>query len=263
MKLAISGKGGTGKTTLAGVLAWVYANEGRKVLAVDADPDANLASALGFPRQMTESLTPLAEMKELVEERTGVKPGSIGSLFVLNPRVDDIPDKYCVEHRGVKLLVAGTIKGGGTGCFCPENALLKSLLRHLLLERDEVVIVDMEAGIEHLGRGTASGVDALIVVVEPGHRSLQTAASIRKLAGDLGINRVLVVGNKIRSPSDRKFILSQVPQREILGFISYSPLILQSDLEDRSPADVDPNVIKEVAEIRDRLENMISGHQTS
>lgn len=262
MKLAISGKGGTGKTTLAGVLARVYANEGRKVLAVDADPDANLASALGFPRQMTESLTPLAEMKELIEQRTGVKPGSIGSFFVLNPRVDDIPDKYCVEHRGVKLLVAGTIKGGGTGCFCPENALLKSLLRHLLLERDEVVIVDMEAGIEHLGRGTASGVDALIVVVEPGHRSLQTAASIRKLAGDLGINRVLVVGNKIRSPSDRKFILSQVPQREILGFISYSPLILQSDLEDRSPADVDPKVVKEVAEIRDRLENMINREQT-
>jgi CO dehydrogenase maturation factor len=262
MKLAISGKGGTGKTTLAGVLARVYANEGHKVLAVDADPDANLASALGFPRQIGESLTPLAEIKELVEERTGVKLGSIGSFFVLNPRVDDIPDKYCVEHRGVKLLVLGTIKGGGTGCFCPENALLKSLLRHLLLERDEVVIVDMEAGIEHLGRGTALGVDALIVVVEPGQRSLQTAASIKKLAGDLGINRVLLVGNKIRGAYDREFILSHVPPGEMLGFISYSPLILQSDLEGKSPADVDPKVIKEVAKIRDRLENMINREQT-
>jgi len=161
-KIAITGKGGVGKTTLTSLLAYIYAERGQKVLAIDADPNANLASALGFPVEVATKIAPIADMQTLIYERTGAKPGEFGGFFRLNPRVDDIPDRFSAEWRGVRLLVMGTIKGGGTGCVCPESALLKNLVRHLLLQRSEVIILDMEAGIEHLGRGTAGAVDAMM-----------------------------------------------------------------------------------------------------
>lgn len=254
MKVAISGKGGVGKTTLAGVMARILADRGKKVLAIDADPDANLASALGFPKEMVEKVTPLVAMTPLVEERTGAKKGTYGAMFKLNPKVDDIPDQFGISHRGVKLLMLGSISQGGGGCFCPENVLLKGLMRHLFVGRDEVVIVDMEAGLEHLGRGSTEFVDALIVVVEPGLRSIGTTKQIRKLAADLGVKRVLIVGNKITTEEDRKIIEEHLPDFEILGHLSFNPKILQADRDGVSPYDIDDRVKEEVSKIIERME---------
>ena len=253
-KLAITGKGGVGKTTLSALLSHLYASEGKVVLAIDADPDANLAAALGIPEELANSVAPIADMEDLIAERTGTKPGTFGGVFKLNPRVDDIPERFAIEHRGVKLLVLGTIQSGGSGCICPESSLLRALMTHLLVGRSEVVILDMEAGLEHLGRGTARAVDAFIVVVEPGRRSIQTAEAVRKLAGDIGVHRVYVVGNKVRSERDRTFITEHLPGDEILGFLSYSSLAIEADLERKAIFDMDPHMVEETHVIKDRLE---------
>ena len=253
-KLAITGKGGVGKTTLSALLSHLYAAEGKVVLAIDADPDANLASALGIPEEVANSVSPIAEMQDLIAERTGTQPGTFGGMFKLNPRVDDIPERFSVEHRSVKLLVLGTIRSGGSGCFCPESALLRALMTHLLVGRSEVVILDMEAGLEHLGRGTARAVDAFIVVVEPGRRSIQTAEAVRKLASDIGVHRVYIVGNKVRSDRDRTFIREYMPGDEILGFLSYSPLAIEADLERKAIFDMDPHMVEEARVIKEKLD---------
>lgn len=252
-KIAISGKGGVGKTTLAGLLAHIYASRGQKVLAIDADPDANLASALGFPEELVTKITPIADMEELIAERTGAQPGGYGGFFKLNPRVDDIPDRFCATHRDIKLLVMGTVGKGGSGCVCPESALLKNLVRHLLVQRSEVVIMDMEAGIEHLGRGTAEAVDALIIVVEPGRRSLQTAQAIRGLASDIGLERIYVVGNKVRNQTDRDFIIQNLPGYQIIGFLSNTPKAIEADLKGVSVFDFDEEIVEEAEVIADVL----------
>jgi len=254
MKRAITGKGGVGKTTLAGLLARLYAAEGAPVLAIDANPDANLASALGILPEVARQITPIAEMEDLIEERTGAKPGASGGFFKLNPRVDDIPDRFSAVKDGVKLLVMGTVKKGGGGCMCPESALLRSLMSHLLLRRSEVVILDMDAGVEHLGRGTAASVDAFVVVVEPGRRSLETAQAIRSLAQDLGITKCYIVGNKVRNEADRQFITQNLPVFEVVGFISYNPQIQEADLNGVSPFDIAAPAVAEVKAIKERLE---------
>lgn len=228
MKVAISGKGGVGKTLLAALLSKAFVDSGYSVLAIDADPDSNLAATLGFPQ--AEEITPISEMKELVEERTGARPGKTDIYFKLNPQVDDLPEKYWRQHEGVKLMVMGQVKRGGSGCYCPENVLLQALVNHLLLARNEVVILDMEAGIEHLGRATAEAVDKLIIVVEPGRRSIETADRIGKLAQDIGLQNIAVVGNKIRSQSDREFLVSSLPGFEFLGFIPYDQALVDADL---------------------------------
>ena len=253
MKLAITGKGGVGKTTLASLLARLYATEGKAVLAIDANPDANLAMALGLPQDQARQITPIAEMEDLIEERTGAKPGSGAPFFKLNPRVDDIPERFSAKIDGIRLLIMGTVKTGGSGCMCPESALLKNLISHLLLRESDVVIMDMDAGVEHLGRGTAQAVDALIIVVEPGKRSIQTAEAIRGLAGDLGM-RYYVVGSKTQSDADRQFITSSMPDFEVLGFINYNPKIREADLSGVSAFDADPEVVAEVRSIKERLE---------
>jgi len=242
MKLAITGKGGVGKTTLVAGLALAFAKEGKRVITIDADPDSNLAATLGFPDP--EKIVPLVEMKELIAERTGVEPGTMGGYFKLNPRVDDIPDKFSREHMGIKLLLMGRVKKGGSGCFCPENAFLKAILSHLFFSREDIVILDMEAGIEHLGRGTAEGVDSLLIVVEPSLRSVETALRIESLANDLNIKEVFLVGNKIRDSADIDFIKNKASNFEILGFIWYNDNLIDK---------VTDSILADIKEIKENL----------
>jgi CO dehydrogenase maturation factor len=263
MKIAITGKGGVGKTTLSSLLARLYASEGKSVLAVDADPDANLASALGIAPEAAAKALPLAEQADLIEERTGARPGSSAKVFSINPKVDDIPEIYSVLHEGVKLLVVGKSKEAGSGCFCPENVLLRRLISHLILRRDEVVILDMEAGIEHLTRGTAGGVDAFIVVVEPGQRSLQTARHVENLARGLGVREVFVVGNKVQRGSDKEFIARNLSGMTILGYMSYAGETVQADLDGRSPFDASPRAVEEARTIKESLDRLMKRQRTS
>jgi len=255
-KIAISGKGGVGKTTLAGLLANVYAKRGHDVIAIDADPDANLASALGFSEESAAKIMPISGLEDLIEERTGAKPGSYGSMFKLNPRVDDIPERFSLKERGIRLLVMGTVEKGGSGCVCPESVLLKSLVTHLLLRRDEMLILDMEAGIEHLGRATAGAVDAFIVVVEPGRRSVQTAETVARLAGDIGIKQVFVVANKVRNEADLEFIRSNISDLEVIGFLPISSKAIEADLQGKTVFDLDPELVAQAEQIADRLDNL-------
>ncbi len=257
MKIAISGKGGVGKTTLAGVMARILADRGRKVLAIDADPDSNLASAIGFPKEASAKLSPIASMTSLIEERTGARKGTFGSLFKLNPKVDDLPDEMGVTHHGVKLLLLGCIPQGGGGCFCPENVLLKNLVRYLLVQQGEALIIDMEAGLEHLGRGSTGYVDALIIVVEPGQRAINTARQIRKLGEDLHIKNMMIVGNKVDSDQDREIIEQNLSDFPVLGYMSFNPKVLQADREGKSPYDIDEKIKEEVRAILTELEKRI------
>ena len=256
-KIAITGKGGVGKTTLTSLLSHVYVKQGRTVTVIDADPSPNLAWALGFPQELVSQITPIAEMDELIEERTGAKPGGIGGWFKMNPRVDDIPERFSAQFHGVRLLQLGAVKKGGSGCICPESVLLRSLVTHLLLDRpDEEVIMDMEAGVEHLGRGTAQSVDAFLIVVEPGRRSLQTAEMIRNLAQDIGIPRLFLVGNTIRDERDRQFIREYGPDLPILGFLSYSPAAIEADMEGVAVFEAAPELVREAESIAAELDQL-------
>ncbi len=233
-------------------LARVLTDRGQKVLVIDADPASNLALALGFPQD--QRLKPIAEMKELIEERTEAKSGSMGSFFKLNPRVDDLPDQHSLEKDGIRMMVMGTVQKGGGGCVCPENVMLRNLVAHLLLGRNEVVILDMEAGVEHLGRATAKAVNKLIVVVEPGQRSLEVAQKIRRLAGDIGLNNIGLIGNKIRNEADREFLLKRMTEFPFLGFIAYDSKVVEADLSGVPPFAGNPEFLRSIGAIVDRLE---------
>ena len=235
MKVAITGKGGVGKTTLSSTLARLYADEGRVVLAADVDPDANLGLALGLSQEEVDKIVPISKMRTLVEERTGADPSN--KFYKLNPYVADIPEKFARDINGVKLLVMGTVDVGGSGCVCPEHVMLKAILSSLTYRKDDVVIMDMEAGLEHLGRGTASNMDQFIVVIEPGARSVQTYRNVKRLADDLGVKRVRVVANKVRDAQDEDFIRKSIPAADLLGCIHYNPEIMDADRQGKSPYD--------------------------
>lgn len=235
LKLAIGGKGGVGKTTITSLLARCIAhlNKDNRVIAIDADPVANLAAGLGIPEETP--ITPVSELSDLIAERTGAKPGTMGGFFTLNPKVDDIPDRFSLERDGVKLLVMGTVQSGGGGCICPESTILKALMNHLVLARNEIIIMDMEAGVEHLGRATSGSVDALVAVVNPGKRSRVAAERIRKLGNDIGIKRIVVLGNRVRSLADEQLIKESLSDFEIIGFMPEMAEIADADREGRRP----------------------------
>jgi CO dehydrogenase maturation factor len=251
MKLAISGKGGVGKTTFASLLIRTFSDMGKRVLAIDADPDANLAAALGIPD--SDKIVPIADMKEMIFERTGAQPGGIGGFFRLNPKVDDLPDSVSVQKDNIKLMRLGCVKKGGGGCLCPESTLLKALVMHIVLARDEVVVMDMEAGIEHLGRATAKAVDKLIVVVEPGRRSIDTAEHIRRLATEIQLDQIYIVGNKVRGPRDEEFLRQNLKDFDILGFLPYADDLIEADLRGASPYDVESAAKTQVREMIGKL----------
>lgn len=232
VKFAVSGKGGVGKSTLAGTLARLFAADGRQVLAIDADPDANLGSALGMPQALRDSVHTISQERQLIEERTGAKACEFGQIFSLNPDVSGIAERYGISHAGVSLLVLGASQRAGGGCACPEGVLLKSLVRDLVLNRDDVVILDMEAGIEHLGRGSAMGVDLMLAVVEPGQRSVETARKVREMAAELGIKRFAVVINKSTDAErDSAWIAKELGDDVIIGVIAFDSRIANADRE--------------------------------
>ena len=237
IKLAISGKGGVGKSTLAAALSLLMARQGRKVLAVDADPDANLAAALGISRQEQERIIPIAQQKTLIEQRTGAKVKQYGQMFKLNPQVSDIADGYSYTHDGVSLLVLGAVEQGGAGCACPESVLLKALVQDLVLHKDEALVLDMEAGVEHLGRATARGVDTMIVVVEPGQRSLDCAGRVLRMCDQIGLRDIRLVGNKVTGAKDEAFIREGLRGRPLMGMIPFVETLRTADRDGKSVLD--------------------------
>ena len=261
MKLAIVGKGGAGKTTLAAALARRLVVLRRPVVIVDADPDGNLASALGVSEDRAPK--PIAQMRDLILERTGAKDDGAGLMFKLNPKVDDLPERFSVDAGGVRLLVMGTVESGGKGCMCPEGALLKALMQHLLLRIPDNVILDMEAGLEHMGRASATGVDAMIAVVEPGMRSVQTARRIQKLAADIGIKSTLVVGNKVSKPHEREMLQRALADQIIIGMLPYEEELARADLEGR-PVEVKGRALAEAVDrIWEALEKQLGGQRAA
>ena len=248
MKLAITGKGGVGKTTLSSTLARLYADEGRTVLAADVDPDANLGLALGLSQEEVDAIIPISKIRDLAKERTGASDDN--KFYKLNPYVADIPDTFSKDINGVKLLVMGTVDLGGSGCVCPEHVMLKSILSAMTYRKDDVVIMDMEAGLEHLGRGTAANMDQFIVVIEPGSRSVQTYRNVKRLAADLGISRVRVVANKVRCPEDEQFVKEAIPAEDLLGIIHYNTEVIDADRQGKSPYDFSSAVVDEIRQIK-------------
>ncbi len=254
MKLAVTGKGGVGKTTLSALLARALRKQGHSVYCIDADPDSNLAASLGCAEW--ERIRPLVDLKALIEERTGVKPGTTGGMFRLNPEVSDIPDSYGVDIDGIRVLVAGAVKRGGSGCYCPENSLLHALVSHVLLDPGSALVLDMEAGVEHLGRGTVRSVDALLVVVNPGRRSIETALRIRRMATDIGLDRIAVVANRIRTPEDEAFIRDALPNLPVLGVIPEDEALLAADCTGQGVPAADGATGQAILALLDRLNTM-------
>jgi CO dehydrogenase maturation factor len=255
VKIAIGGKGGVGKTTICAIWAQLFAENGFDVLAIDADPNTNLALAFGIP--LEQNPEPLIRMKQLIAERTGTDKDSVGAYFRLNPKVGDLPEQYWLETNGLKLLVLGAITQGGAGCACPEGAFLKALLTHTILQRQEVVLVDLAAGVEFMGRASVQGINALILVVEPGSRSIETARNITKMAKELGIGYVGAIANKITEETQTDMIRSQLDDVILLGSLKYSRLLQQADLKRASVFIADAEVTSELKRAKNRLAKLL------
>lgn len=248
MKIAVSGKGGVGKSTIAAALALTIAKNGGRVLALDADPDANLASAFGITTEDQKKIVPISKQIALIEERTGAKVDTYGKVFKLNPEVSDVAEKYSYRHGGIDLLVLGAVVAGGGGCACPESTFIRSLVTDLVMFKDETLIMDMEAGIEHLGRATSKGVDLMVVVVEPGKRSIDCAFTVQRMANEIGVKKLVAVANKVTGKEDVQFIKDNLPGIEVIATIPYSEVIRNADREGISVLDVLDDDLKGVFE---------------
>lgn len=255
VKIAISGKGGVGKTTVCAVWAKVFAEDGFDVLAIDADSNSNLASAFGISSE--NSPQPLIKFKDLIAERTGTDKTAVGAYFRLNPRVSDLPEQYWLEVDGVKLLVLGDITAAAGGCACPEGAFLKAMLSHIILQRQEVVLVDLAAGVEFMGRASVQGTDVLVVVVEPGARSIETANNIATMAKQLGISRVAAIANKITRPEQSELIRARLSDMVFLCDIEYDPALAEADLHQRSVFETDIPAVVQLRRAKEKLMNFV------
>lgn len=256
IKIGIGGKGGVGKTTICALWAQLFAQDGFDVLAIDADPNTTLASAFGIPS--SQSPEPLINMKELIAERTGARKDAVGAYFKLNPEVGDLPDKYCLEVKGVKLLALGAITQAGAGCACPEGAFLKAMLTHTILHRQEVVLVDLAAGVESMGRASVQGLDVLIVVVEPGARSIDTALNITKMAKELGIKNIAAIANKIAETRQIETIRDGLTNIAILANIRYNSSLQEADLRKSNVFEADKQVVEQLKAAKNQLMNIVS-----
>jgi CO dehydrogenase maturation factor len=255
LKIAIGGKGGVGKTTICACLAQLFTKSGFDVLAIDADPNANLASAFGIPAET--SPVPLIKMKELIAERTGTSKEAVRAYFRLNPKVNDLPEKHCLNVNGLKLLVLGAITQAGAGCACPEGAFLKALLTHTILQRQELVLVDLAAGVEFMGRASVQGINALVLIVEPGGRSIETANNLAKMARELGIKNVAAIANKITERSQEDLIRSELKDVALLGVLAYSPSVQQADLQRASVMKADAQFVEQLQKAKNALTDLI------
>ncbi len=254
MKVAVSGKGGVGKTTFSASLIHALAKRGFNVYAVDADPDTSLGATLGLPLEELSVLRPIIEMKEIVEERSG----GGGAFFSLNPKVDDILDDFVIKHGNIKFMRMGAVKQGGTACYCKENSFLYAVLNELLLDKKDAVIMDMSAGIEHLTRGTSRGVDMIIIVTEPTRVSVQTAKVVQNLASELGVRRIKILANKIRTDKERDFIKSQFSEEELLGIVPFDEAVLENSMEEKSGLLGEFGVVPGIDEVLEKVLREVS-----
>ena len=261
LKLAVTGKGGAGKTTISALMARALHNAGREVLAIDADPNTALLACMGHTPKAP--VPPLVELKGLIADRTGVATGATGGFFKINPRVEDIPGKYAVDVDGIKVLVAGAIKHGGAGCYCPENAFVRALVSHVLLDKKNVLVLDMEAGIEHLSRGTVEDVDRLLIVVEPSRSSMETARRINTLALELGLHHISVIGNKIKAEGEKDFLREALSELEFAGFVPFDEKLQQAELAGRPAAGASRAVDEVMGRIVRRIEQETHSHSHS
>ncbi len=246
-KIAVAGKGGVGKTTLCAALARCLAGAGERVLAVDADPNNCLGRALGFPEELLASVTPLSELKDRLSHLAGREGG--GGFFSLSPPVEGLLAEYRIQHEGISLLVMGTVDEPGAGCVCPESAVLKALVRHLVGMEDLSLVMDMEAGLEHLGRGTAQHVGALLIVTEPSPAGARTAARIARLAAGLGLRLPGVVVTKVQSADAVDRVRPYLDGLEVLAALPLDPAVAAAEAVPRGGPYVDA-VSELVAQLR-------------
>jgi len=234
VKIAVSGKGGVGKTTISANLAKLFAQNGYTVYAVDADSDSSLGLALGINEIELNKIKPIIEMREFIGDQIGD-----GAFYTLNPLVNKIPDQFCININNkdskngkgyIRFLRMGGIKKGGSDCYCRENIFLKSLVNSLILDTCDVVILDMGAGIEHLTRGTSKGVDLMLIVTEPSLSSIQTSRIVEKLARELEVKKIKFIANKVRTQKELDFIHEIFREEEMLGVISFDEAISEKSM---------------------------------